>query len=295
MINNISRILQNHNRLVAIFICVAICLGVFVTSGDIKPILLLLALMLASVVFFVLFLSPQIVILLLIISYPFTDIWDLNYAGVYIRLSNLFTVVLVISLFFSFIEKREILRPTNILVSWLFLGSLALSLLVSEYLMWSVRYVILELLGILLLWCITIYTTTSDKFFSVLRVSLWVANLLAVAEIIELILKIVGLPGFFPVHHDFMLSVGRISGLFREPDRAGQYHLVFALWTLAFILAPSSLKTYSGLVGDRLIKFTFWLNLSILLLGGFRAALTGIVIGIGLCLFLYRMYGIRCF
>lgn len=228
-------------------------------------------------------------IFLIIVTYPFVDVFFFNFAGLNLRLYNIFTMAMVIGLFFIGINKRKIIKPTHIYSSLLFIISLSISVLVSEYQIFTIRYIILEFLGILLFWCITIYTSTSDRFFKTIRLSLWVANIVAVAIIVDMLFKISGLTGFFTSHHTHMLStVGRATGLFAEPDRAGQYHLVFALWTLAFIIAPSSLKIYNKFITKRLIKFTFWINFFILFVSMVRAAWFGLAIGLFVCAFIYK-------
>jgi hypothetical protein len=225
---------------------------------------------------------PSFYVMALGVSFVFMDMAYLSVAGLNLKLYNILTVCLTASLVYRyFSDNHRLPQLHHVKTSVLFLASISLSILVSEFPTFSLRIVSLEVLAIVLFWGVSVALETREQLSLAIRLWLWVSNAMALLEILDIILGVAGLPRLFQVKHADMFSLGRPTGWFAEPDRAAQYHMLVALWTLPIFMVGRDLPAKDRLTSPTLIRISFLLNIIIVILGVGRSAWLGFMLGAG--------------
>jgi hypothetical protein len=228
---------------------------------------------------FAMFIPPSYYVVLLGLTFVFMDAVYFSAIGLNLKLYNILTICLAFSLLYRYFIKENLPQLSHVKTSVLFLGGIAISILVSEYPTFSVRMVALEVLAIVLFWAVSLATVSHEELSRAIRVWLWISNGVAVLEILDMMLGVAGLPRLFPVQHTFFTLLGRPVGWFEEPNRASQYHMLVALWTLPLFMAGRNLPEEHPLASRKLIRISFLLNIIVVLLGVGRSSWLGMILG----------------
>ena len=230
---------------------------------------------------------PGFYVVVLGLTFVFMDVAYFSVAGLHLKLYNILSICLMASLVYRYFSQGNLPRPSNVKTSLLFLGALSFSIFLSEYPTYSLRMVSLEALAIILVWAVSLATVTQAQLSRAIRVWLWVSNAVAALEIMDLFLGVAGLPRLFPVQHTFFTILGRPTGWFEEPNRASQYHMLVALWTLPLIMAGRKLPQEHQLVSNRLIRISFLLNILVVFLGVGRASWVGMIFALAVAFLVF--------
>ncbi len=240
---------------------------------------LLLLIVIIETLLLAMFIPPSFYVVLLGLTFVFMDAVYPSALGLNLKLYNILTICLVFSLLYRYFIKENLPRLSHVKTSVLFLGGISISIFLSEYPTYSLRIVSLEVLAILLFWAVSLATVTQAQLSRAIRVWLWVSNAVAALEILDMMLGVVGLPRLFPVQQAFLTILGRPTGWFEEPNRASQYHMLVALWTLPLFMAGRKLPLEHQLASKKLIQVSFLLNIIVVLLGVGRSSWLGMILG----------------
>jgi hypothetical protein len=240
---------------------------------------ILVLIIIIETLLFAMFIPPSFYVVLLGFTFVLMDAVYPSALGLNLKLYNILTICLVFSLLYRYFLKENLPRLSHVKTSVLFLGGIAISILFSEYPTYSLRIVSLEILAIILFWAVSLATVTHEQISRAIRVWLWVSNAVAALEILDMMIGVAGLPRLFPVRQAYMTLLGRPTGWFEEPNRASQYHMLVALWTMPLFMAGHHLPQEHQLASKNLISTSFLLNLIVVLLGVGRASWLGMILG----------------
>jgi hypothetical protein len=235
---------------------------------------------------------PSFYVVWLGVTFVFMDVAYFSVAGLNLKLYNVLGICLMASLLYRYFIKENLPQLDHVKTSLLFLSGLFISIFLSEYPDYSLRMVALEALAIILVWAVSLATVTQAQLSQAIRVWLWVSNAMAALEILDILLAVAGFPRLFPVHHELFTLLGRPTGWFVEPNRASQYHMLVALWTLPLFMAGRKLPQEHQLASNNLIVISFLLNIIMVILGVGRSSWLGIVLGVVVAFLAYYRHNL---
>jgi hypothetical protein len=217
---------------------------------------------------------PGFGLILIIITLPIYFYASINISGLNIRIYNAISLVLMAVLILKSSWRFSLTIP--VLVYLLALGA---SVFVSMDKLLSLKYILFQVFGFILMW-VTYNLVTSEKAFEkYIYLLLLVGNIDTVLIIINTLAYVLHLPTFAPITFTDVLPIGRPNLFLGEPDRTAEYHLVLLLMCIPLVLLSKRWKGKYYLT-HRFILVSFLLNLYIIIIGLFRSAWIGVVVAL---------------
>ncbi len=217
---------------------------------------------------------PDLGLIAIILSLPVYYYAYVDVNGLNIRVYNAISIVLMTILILRGRWRWPFLFP---IVAYL--GGLGLSVITSMDQLLSLKYILFQIFGFILMWA-TYNLTRSEKDFEKYTYLLLLAgNIDTLLIVLNTGLYLLKLPTFAPIMFTNVLPIGRPNLFLGEPDRTAEYHLVLLLICVPLVLLSGKWKA-NHYLSKRFIWISFILNLYIVLIGLFRSAWIGLALGL---------------
>jgi hypothetical protein len=223
---------------------------------------------------------PDLGLIAIIISLPVYYYAYMNVYGLNIRVYNALSLVLMIILIARGRWRWPLLIPTLA-----YLGGLGFSVITSMDQLLSLKYILFQVFGLILMWATYNLTRTGKDFEKFTYLLLLAGNVDTLLIVLNTGLFLLKLPTFAPIMFTNVLPIGRPNLFLGEPDRTAEYHLVLLLICLPLVLLSGKWKAKHYL-SNRFVWISFTLNLYIVLIGLFRSAWIGLALGLLTYIFL---------